>query len=1380
MKLFGYKRWYEKEIKKEVNGKEKKYPIKVKVKRENKIIKEDEIGREDKIDNKDFIKELVKYKTRGNAIEKKELIGRKFSKNNILFKIKENKEFINVTILRQSGELSEFNKNDKKRIYTRANYEKHLSLEKSLAAKIKYKNEIDIYLFKDEESFKNSLEKYKILYKKNDENETKKRKFLFDKCKKINEKLFTIASNLIKNNCENRYVKEYYIEKINEEELNNIEEIKNLFKEIKEELKNDEKKTLYKEVKFYLNLNKEKISDKKIIFAQKIENYLLFDVQDEEKSLENDIKEFLVEEFLHYELLKRVEKINDERRESWEKTYITNNKHNSYVNKNYSEKLRESEKIKQVELLISTPNIEDLITEIIEKFKLDELKEKIDSKIKETKRNDVELFGIYKEHYKEKEETIKSWIKEEGEENDEENKRKLLAKLTYRYIKGRIEKIVTSNRKDIANILCFDNIVKKVNTRVEQYILENLIYLGKVKILDRKTKLTEENISDKFIEYGIKEELELEFLNFVSATNLYMNELFKTNKDFFGGNGENEKLKLTEYQKGKKIIENRLELREEELEKYREKMVEIRSAIVHRGNSEENNVSIFDYYETSKEISLELEKDYKNVIEKINELKISDEEICKNLNFNILFNNGNMKNIIEKINNINVGEVNTIYFPNYSRLVPRIESELRKATLSKNFNDREFSILKNAFIYLNKVLYDKIISNWKEEENRKEKYKKEYKEAQRKASKGDKKAIKKFQNKFIDKYIEKIKIEYPNLFDFGYLKNIEEQIDSSEEERSFDKDYILKSVSKDIEIKNDFEYIIVVSALIMNDNTYINKFRNRLFSTYSALKSINANNKKSENEKLKLENFQNLIDILDEVVSINKAKRDYMNEKLRISFNNRNKLEEKIESIVNSFDDKDYIDIMVKHKEKLFSNILEAVNKISNSEEALGALLEILHENKKISNYLETKGLKKYTGAFIQMVKIKKDLEKVIKEKEFKDKYIVLKENPKNKKLNNLLEKLKELKEIKEFEEILAEYDKQLTGIKENDKEKKFEEMYYQKNGDLIYKNNIFYYISNKNFELFYEKFLKKDLETVDTEILKNRPEIIKKINSVNKVLTKINSSLKASSKEYKEKFIEGLIKYKSDDNSQKRVSGLENIDKIYNKSKNIFFIDTEFNDYKEFKEAFEEVEKYKKNKAIIEMTIIGKVVNYLIEINWKLAMQISRIERDIDCLYNGVVTLNPVLKIKEKDADKRLERVLDYYETIKNSDIFENLKELIKDLKEKGPKSTRNYIAHFHLLREPFKDKNLKEIIDEVSKLSEYRTRYNNAVYNSCFEVFKKDFDLNYDNLKKKFTLSNNEKGVPVFEITELLSPKQVSILGIETDRTLLEKIKELFEYKV
>lgn len=1355
MKLFGYKRWYE------LEAKNKNYCVKRKLKKKGRKIKIDEIDDNQEVKDKDFIDKLTEYKTPKLKIMKKKLKD-KFSKNNILFKIKESERFP-YTIKEQSEKLSKFNKDKSKKnrnqvIYTRKNYEKELNeylknnqnnnsmdipkkkkiqlfelKEQYKPQKLKINNEIEIELkkFSKDEKFDKKSEYYEILYIDNT-NLCETRQKIDNIIQLINKNIYENIEKIQENPTDLRNIKEHYKEKLNIENI--YKEIENLKKEINSNNR-DDKNSLISEIIFNLNLNKKKTSENKLIFALKLENYLRYD----QELTQDDCKEFIISELIHFDLLRRTEKekeLNKKEEKKLIKIYIKNDKHTAFQKRekgnksvNFVENVKSSKKIMITKELINLDTDTEIVT-IVEKYNLCNLVDKLLNKIRNKNSIDTFLFDVYKKHYQENvQEAITTYI-------NEDVTKKELAKLTYRYIKGRIEKIISYNIKEdekIKKIFCKDQLREKIKTRVEQYILENLIYLGKVKLLSEKIELTAENIPDKFIEYGIKEELELEFLNFVSATNFTLNEIYDTNKDYFGG-GENE---LTPSQPI-----GRINFKEDEFKKFLNCTTGIRSEIIHRGNKKcDNNRSIFDFYNNINQgniVNQNESENYKNLIKKINSLKIEDDEICKALNFDIIFKNKQKKELISKINNLKNGQnTQKIFCPNFSKLVPLIKNKLQIPNIQKEENR---AIVENAIIYLNKVLYEKLTSKelefyTKENEVEKLDIEREYKNAQRKASKGDKRAISKFQDYFIKRYFDYILQEYDSIYDFSYIKDE----DIKDDEKGKLSQIILKTTKKDIAIGNDFEYITLMCAFIMKDNTYINKMRNRLFATDIAL------NKNY---------FEKVIYGLDQIIAINNTTFDYYEHKKNL-INIKNEIakdedEKEILSVVENKDSKityHHLGIYIKKKCNIKNKlILKAIEELKGNE---------------LSNTSPIKDI---------MAKIKGNKEDNKKRKECYDtldKHLKTEPTPKEEikkgdfitNISNLqtLEAKMPLKYIDKYENFIDE------NLKRDDK---FSGIYYQKTkleeqkDPVIYKARLFNCVINKNFDRLYEKFSKENMQNLkleEIEELKTK-DVSEKINKVNKFLTLLNNTTKGKSKNYRDEFSK----------------------KIKNSMNDLKFIlkNSPYENYQDFEADFYDVQKYKQVKSIIEMSPLIKISNYLIEINWKLAIQISRVERDIDYIYTGLLELKT--ENKQNIAMELKERLIKICNDLKVSEKnFEAINNLKEEFTKNDEDNIRNYISHFYLLRKPFENKNLKEIIDEVSKLSEYRTRYNNTVYNSCFEVFKKEFSLNYDNLKKKFRLSGigSKRDMPIFEISKILTQKKVSSLDLKTSQENLLDI--LFDEK-
>jgi len=179
-----------------------------------------------------------------------------------------------------------------------------------------------------------------------------------------------------------------------------------------------------------------------------------------------------------------------------------------------------------------------------------------------------------------------------------------------------------------------------------------------------------------------------------------------------------------------------------------------------------------------------------------------------------------------------------------------------------------------------------------------------------------------------------------------------------------------------------------------------------------------------------------------------------------------------------------------------------------------------------------------------------------------------------------------------------------------------------------------------------------------------------------------------------------------------------------------------------------------------------------------------ARFERDMHYIVNGLKELNFINlngynagisraypKYNDSDSNKNCKK---FYETTAYYKFFDDKSyrefedicyEFGIDLRKnsniqaKEERNIRNYISHFYIVRNPFVDYSIAEQIDRVSDLLSYSTRYNNSTYASVFEVFKKDVDLEYDELKKKFKLISNTD-----ILKRLMKPKKVSVLELES----------------
>ena len=417
----------------------------------------------------------------------------------------------------------------------------------------------------------------------------------------------------------------------------------------------------------------------------------------------------------------------------------------------------------------------------------------------------------------------------------------------------------------------------------------------------------------------------------------------------------------------------------------------------------------------------------------------------------------------------------------------------------------------------------------------------------------------------------------------------------------------------------------------------------------------------------------------------------------------------------------------------------------------------------KIDKKLNTLPDEKRNLSNIKQKDLKKKIDNYIKNKEIEIKQNIIYKMTFNSKF---LQKYKE-----KIDDLIANEDK-------------FEKIYYpEKNKEelYIYKKNLFLNIGNPNFDNIYG-LISEYIKTADAKKLLNGDIRNNKILEVNKVLKNLNDKLNGYSKDFKDKYIE----------------------KLKEKDNNFFAKNIKSEKYKsfeEFEKDYNEVSEYKKIRDLVEFNYLNKIESYLIDINWKLAIQIARFERDVHYIVNGLEELGEI-KIedeKEKKVSRAYKKYKDrklqeesYYK-FKNDECvggvfkdgkceggidknkeyekFENIclslgidLTVDSEVQKKGKENIRNYISHFYIIRESFKKYSLAKQIDKVSKLMEYSTRYNNSIYNSIFEVFKKDVDLSYDNLKKKFKLHvESNSSAEVFNITDLIKPKKVSVLELE-----------------
>lgn len=1360
--LFGYKRWYE------VSDRgDNKIKRKVKVKRNydgNKyILNINENNNKEKIDNNKFIREFVNHKKNDNVLREFE---RKFHAGNILFKLKgkerikriendddflETEEVVlYIEVYGKSEKLKALGIT-KKKIIDEAIRQGITKDDKKIEIK-RQKIEIDI---RDKYTNK-TVDDCSVILRiiENDELETKKS--IYEIFKNINMNLYKIIEKIIVNKTEkvfeNRYYKEYLKEKLLEDNQINI--ILTNFMKIREKIESNPEIMGF--VKFYFNVGGDKKkSENKKLFVEKILN-INVDLTVE------DIVDFIVKELKFWNITKRIEKVKEfnnkflenKRNITYIKSYVLLDKHEKFKIE------RENKKDKIVKFFvenIKNNSIKEKIEKILTEFKINELIKKLEKELK--KGNcDTEIFGIFKKHYKVNFDS-KKFLKKSDEEKE-------LYKIIYRYLKGRIEKILVNEQKarlkkiekiEIEKILNESILSEKILKRVKQYTLEHIMYLGKLRHNDI-VKMTVN--TDDFSRLHAKEELDLELITFFASTNMELNKIFNGKEkvtDFFGFNLTGQKITLKEKVPSFKLNilkklnfinnENNIDEKLSHFYSFQKEGYLLRNKILHNsyGNIQETK---------------NLEREYENVENLIKELKVSNEEISKSLNLDIIFEG--KVDIINKINSLEIGEYkDKKYLPSFSKIVPEITRKFREINKDKSFDIESEKIILNAVKYVNKILYEKITSN---EENQfiktlpdklvKKNNNKEnknslsieeyYKNAQISSSKGDKKAIKKYQNKVTNAYLEYLENTFAEVISFSNFNLNFDEIKTKIEERKDSKSKItIDSISTNINITNDIEYIISIFALL-NSNTYINKIRNRFFATSVWLEKQNST---------KEYDYENIISILDEILLTNLLRENNITDILDLKNAIRDaKIAGNDEAYIKNY-------IFESNEEKLKKRLFceELIDK-----EDIRKIFE--DKNFKFKNFIKKTVNGNFTINFDILFNLECNSELNVKK--------VMGQNSQrlNLFIKNTIDEYKSKIKTSFSSEFLEKYKKEIDNLiedTESENENKFEKIYYpkeRKNELYIYKKNLFLNIGNPNFDKIYG-LISKDIKNVDTKILFDDDIRKNKISEIDAILKNLNDKLNGYSNDYKAKYVNKLKE--NDDFFAKNIQN-EN-----------------YSSFGEFEKDYNKVSEYKKIRDLVEFNYLNKIESYLIDINWKLAIQMARFERDMHYIVNGlrelgIIKLNgyntgisraypkrngsdgfytttAYYKFFDEESYKKFEKICYGF----GIDLSEN-----SEINKPKNESIRNYISHFYIVRNPFADYSIAEQIDRVSNLLSYSTRYNNSTYASVFEVFKKDVNLDYDKLKTKFKLFDDEKNddIKILKIEDLIESKKLSVLELES----------------
>ena len=1038
-------------------------------------------------------------------------------------------------------------------------------------------------------------------------------------------------------------------------------------------------------IKYYSSINGNKtVSENKKTFLEKILNT-------EVSISENDIIDFIIGELKVYGIIKRIEKLQKEGNRT--KTEIKNTYIKSYVLLDKHEKFKKYDRNKKDTIVksfikdIKDNTMKQKINQILRKFKIEEL---IDKLRIENKNFDTEIFGIFKDHYKE------MFSSEKFKEKSDEEKE--LYKIIYRYLKGRIEKILINEQKvrlkkmekiEVEKILNESILSEKILKRVKQYTLEHIMYLGKLRHNDI-VKMTVN--TDDFSRLHAKEELYLELITFFASTNMELNKIFNGKEkitDFFGFNLNGQKITLKEKVPNFKLNilkklnfinnENNIDEKLSHFYSFQKEGYLLRNRILHNsyGNTQETK---------------NLEEEYENVEKLIKELKVSDEEISKSLSLDVIFEG--KVDIINKINSLKIGEYkDKKYLPSFSKIVPEITRKFREINKDKSFDIESEKIILNAVQYVNKILYEKITSNEENEfiktlpdklvkkNNNKENknslsIEEYYKNAQISSSKGDKKAIKKYQNKVTNAYIEYLENTFAEVIDFSNFNLNFDEIKTKIEERKYSKSKItVDSISTNINITNDIEYIISIFALL-NSNTYINKIRNRFFAT-----SVWLNTQK----------YENIIDILDKILSTNLLRENNIADILDLKNTIiEAKIVENNEECIKNY-------IFENNEEELKKRLF--CEELVNKEDVLKIFED---KNFKFKNFIKKTGNENFTIDFDILFNLECNSELNAKK--------VIGQNSQrlNLFIKNTIDEYKSKIKTSFSSEFLEKYKKEIDNLvedTESENKNKFEKIYYpeeHKNELYIYKKNLFLNIGNPNFDKIYG-IISKDIKNANTEILFNDDIRKNKIAEIDVILKNLNDKLNGYSKEYKEKYIKKLKE--NQENNDFFAKNIQN---------------ENYSSFREFKEDYNKVSEYKKIRDLVEFNYLNKIESYLIDINWKLAIQMARFERDMHYIVNGLRELG-IIKLNGYNtgisrAYPKRDGYDDFYATTAYYKFFdeESYKKFEKichrfgiDLSENSEinkpenESIRNYISHFYIVRNPFADYSIAQQIDRVSNLN-------------------------------------------------------------------------------
>lgn len=345
------------------------------------------------------------------------------------------------------------------------------------------------------------------------------------------------------------------------------------------------------------------------------------------------------------------------------------------------------------------------------------------------------------------------------------------------------------------------------------------------------------------------------------------------------------------------------------------------------------------------------------------------------------------------------------------------------------------------------------------------------------------------------------------------------------------------------------------------------------------------------------------------------------------------------------------------------------------------------------------------------------------------------------KKINNLVLEMKKIFEVRNNEIELQLYVEFMEKFKSHhDFNNLTKDVYFKTDEETIeFRKNLYKYslIDEKVRNIIEEEILpdKFVFSNEDYEIYTNKKDKIVKVDTA---ITVINNRVKG-------------LRYKK--------YLIEDIQSNFNSYCNLY------KNYDEFIEDYEMVSKYKEIDSRLDYYNGTYIYEKLYEINWNFLKFIFRYDRDKHFFFQGLNSLD-LINLEDGDSDKS-----DPEKRYKVSEeiIFRNYFNF-KKLEEVDSKNIRNYIAHFYMIRNPF-ERSILEIGKELEELMSYRSKYQSGVKNSLLYIFKREVNLNYDNMRKYYEFDN---------LPSKFDNKRVSVLNLECwNKDMKNIIKNMLRYK-